>query len=313
MTIEDKIQEKVILAPYTSFKIGGPADFFVEIKTKEEIIAVIRWAKEKNIKIFILGKGTNIIVPDKRVAGLVIRMDNDEISVKGERLECGAGANLIAAARIAGSKSLTGIEWAISIPGSVGGALFGNAGAYDLSFSEILETAEIYDMQKNSFYSVSRRDCEFGYRTSIFSKNNNLLIWSLILKLKTGQSAAIGMQMEKNLTQRQSSQPRLPSAGCIFKNIKFAKLSRENSELAQAAEEMGIVKNGKIGAGWLIDRMGLKGKIIGGAKISLEHANFIVNTGSAKADDVIILINYVKTKARNKYGVFLQEEVRYFG
>ncbi len=308
-----KIQKNIPLSPLTTFHLGGPAKFFVETKNKEELTEAIEWSNKNNEPFFILGGGSNIIISDQGVNGLVIKLNNDQIQVKGERLECGAGAMFSRAMSIATGLSLTGLEWAAGIPGTVGGAIRGNAGAFGSSISDVVETVDIFLVKEKRFICLSRNDCQFSYRQSIFKNDPQKIIWNVVLKLKKGNKEEIEAKIKKYLEHRQKTQPKLPSAGCIFKNIDFDYLKNANSELASLALEKGIVKNNKISAAWVIDYLGLKGKTIGGVKISLEHANFIVNTGHGKAEEVIMLISYIKQQIRDKLGVQLEEEVQYFG
>lgn len=311
-----KIQQNIPLAPLTTFKIGGPAKFFTEVKTKEELAEAFAWAEKNKEKVFLLGGGSNVLINDKGVNGLVVKLSNNEINIKGTRLECGAGASLMAAARTAIGENLTGLEWAIGIPGTVGGAVQGNAGAYGKAISDNVETIAVFNLKKKSFFIYSNKDCRFGYKTSVFKNdgdNFQEIIWQVVLKAEKGEAGAIQQAAEQYLSQRSRSQPKLPSAGCVFINFDLEKLRESSPKLAAEAESLGIAKNGKVSAGWLVERLDMKGKTIGGAKVSLEHANFIVNTGKATAEDVITLISCIKQHARAKYNMQLQEEIQYIG
>ena len=311
--IENKIQRNIPLAPLTTFKIGGPAKLYVEIEKKEDLIDIINWARENHELYYFLGAGSNILVKDEGVDGLVIRLKNKEAKIRGERLDCGAGCLLSQALILAIGNNLSGLEWAIGIPGTIGGCIRGNAGAYGFGIADILETAEVFNIIKNEFEPMSRNDCGFSYRESIFKDNKNLIIWSATLKLESHAAAEIKKLTNKYFKDRGNKQPKLPSAGSIFKNIAIDKLKAANNNLAELAIKTGVAKNGLVPAGWIIDMLGVKGKKIGGAKVSLEHANFIVNTGKATADDVFTLISYIKQQARDKFGIQLYEEVQYFG
>jgi UDP-N-acetylmuramate dehydrogenase len=311
--IEDKIQRDKILAPYSTFRIGGPAEMYLEVTTPEELENAMAWSRSDGIPVTILGGGSNVLISDAGIKGLVLKIANDDCLLKGERLECGAGASLIRASRLAISNSLSGLEWAIGIPGSVGGAVRGNAGAYGLSIQDCLETAEIFSCKNGKFYKISKTDCSFNYRGSVFKDNADLLLWKAVFRLQRADAASVQLKAQEFLEKRDASQPKLPSAGCVFKNILFEELLASNPGLAKDAEECGVVKGGKVAAAWLIDRTGLKGKAIGGAKVSLEHANFIVNTGRATAAEVAMLISLIKQKVRQTCHVQLFEEVQYLG
>lgn len=314
MPIADKIKTKVPLAPYTTFNIGGPAEFFIDIKTKEELKEALAWAQEKDLLFYFLGGGSNILISDKGLSGLVLRLNNTKALVRGDRLYCEAGVYLAAAAQLATGHKLSGLEWAYGIPrATIGGAIRGNAGAFDTETSDLVETVEAYDAKKERFEMYSHKDCEFEYRGSRFKKNKNLLIWQATMKLSKAEAAVIKEKIETVLKFRSAKQPRLWSAGSIFKNLPPAYLKENNRGLYDRAIEAGLSPKKNIGAGLLIDWAGLKGKTIGGAKVSLEHANFIVNTGKATAEDVIVLISYIKQQLRDKFGVQLWEEIEYLG
>lgn len=313
MSIRQKIKEKVILAPFTTFKIGGPAKFYIEIKSKDDLSDVFDWAKENKEKVFILSGGSNVLINDNGIDGLVIKIKNDDIALRCERLECGAGVVLSRAVNMASSSSLTGLEWAVGIPGSIGGAIRGNAGAFGSSIADKVETVNIFNAKKRKFEIFSNKDCKFNYRESIFKENHNFIIWKVILKLAKGNINEIKKLTAKYINHRASFQPKLPSAGCVFKNLDLSYIEECNKELADCIIEDGAVKEGKVGAGWIIDKVGLKGKTIGGAKVSLEHANFIVNTGNANSGEVTMLISYIKQQVRNILKIQLREEVQYLG
>jgi len=314
MSIEEKVQENIPLAQFTTFRIGGPAKFFIEAKEKDDLLEAIKWAKDKKEKVYILGGGSNVIINDKGADGLVIRMANDEIKIHGERMEAGAGATLARAVRLATGENLSGLEWAAGIPrATIGGAVRGNAGAFGSSMNDIAETVEVFNVKKEKFELFSNKDCQFSYRESAFKESDNYLIWKVVLRLKKGNTIEIEAAVNKFLESRQNRQPKLPSAGSVFKNLSLDYLKSANSNVADLAISAGVAKDGRVGAGWIIELAGLKGKKIGGAKVSLEHANFIVNTSQATAEDIVILISYIKQQVRNRYNVQLQEEVQYLG
>lgn len=309
--IEAKIKENIPLAPLTTFKVGGPAKFFVSVYTAEELVAAIKWAKKKKLPHQIIAGGSNILVSDQGYQGLIIKMDNNEVLVHGQRIECGAGANLGQVVTKATSQNLSGLEWAAGIPGSVGGAIRGNAGAFGRSINEIIENVKAINSQEMSIMVLSHTDCRFAYRHSRFKDETQLIIWQAILRLYPRSSSQISQKVQEHLDYRANTQPNLPSAGCTFKNLEFIVLQKINPELSQIAQAQGIVKGGKVSTGWLINQLDIAGKKIGGAKISLEHCNFVVNAGRATASDIVMLIGYIKQQARERFGVILIEEVQY--
>ncbi|MFH1744943.1 MAG: UDP-N-acetylmuramate dehydrogenase [bacterium] len=313
MPIEQKIQEDVDLKPMTTFKIGGRAKLFIDVAEKNELEEAMEWARKNKIDYFILAGGSNVLINSDGVDGLVIKLNNKEIKVLGERMECGAGAEFGKAVNTATSTALSGLEWAVGIPGAVGGAIRGNAGAYGGSISDSVETIEVYDLAKKRFVIFSKNDCQFGYRDSIIKQNKKLIIWQATLRLSKMDGRKVIEKASENLMARQSSQPKLPSAGCIFKNPEIAVIKEASQYLAKEAEKNGVVRNGKVGAGWIIKELGFGGKKQGGAKVSLEHTNFIVNTGNATAGDVAILISFIKQRARTMFNLELHEEIEYLG
>lgn len=313
MTEKIKIRKNISLAPFTTFKIGGKAKYFTEIKNEEEIREVIKWAKEKKERINILAGGSNVLISDKGIAGLVIKFSNKRIIFRTTQIEVDAGVSLTKLSNLVNQKSLSGLEWAAGIPGTIGGAVRGNAGAFGKAISQVVKKVMVYDMIKDVFICLNNPQCNFNYRNSIFKEKDNLFIIKVILKLKKSSKMKVNDLTRKYLNYRLHFQPKGKSAGSIFKNLKIDDLRRQSIKLANLAEKERQVKGGKVPVGWLIEKLGLKGKSIGQAKISQKHANFIINTGQTKAKDVIKLINLIKKQALNKYKIALTEEIQYLG
>jgi len=341
MDIEKKLpnlQKNISLKNYTTFKIGGPAKYFLTAGNKEEIKKAVELAKKLNLNYFILGGGSNILVSDKGFDGIVIKIQNSKFKVQNQNsklktIYAEAGVKLGTLVEYSIEKSLTGLEWAIGIPGTLGGAIRGNAGAFNYSISDFVKIVGVLDIQeekiKNAkgsnhlkpnkiqndrlkFKIFENKDCEFGYRESIFKHKKNLIILAAEIQLEKGDSKISKKRIQKYLQRRKSVQPfEYPSAGSVFKNILFSEISPEALKKCSKIEQFRQV--GKIPAGWLIENVGLKGKKIGGAQISEKHANFIINTGNAKAEDVTILISLIKQKVRNNFGLQLMEEIEYVG
>lgn len=308
--IEDRIKKNIPLAPLTTFRIGGPAKFFVEVATKEDLMEAIEWARKEKESIYYLGGGSNLLIADEGLPGLVIKFANREAVNLSPRFNCGAGASLAYVISLTRSAGLSGLEWGFGIPqATIGGCIRGNAGGYGMNTSDVIETVEVYNLKKNRFETLSQNDCQFGYRTSIFKTDPDLIIWSATLRLKPAPAEQINTTVESNMKKRDSGQPRLPNAGCAFKNLFLNDIRAVNPQFAEFIDEQGVAKGGKVGAGYLIDMHGLKGKAIGGAKISLEHANFIVNTGHATAKDVMELVEFVKKEILVRFKVGLEEEI----
>lgn len=318
------IQKNISLAPYTTFKIGGPVKFFVEVCDKNKLVDALQWAKDNRLEIFVLGGGSNLLVSDKGFDGLIIRVHNTKYEIQNNfddnedyvSIKCGAGVNLSALALDLSKNNLSGLEWSVGIPrATVGGAIRGNAEAFNVAIGDLVREVEVFNIIENKFKFLDKDECKFDYRESIFKKNKDYLIWSAILKLKKANRNAIDNLIKKSIDHRQKKYPKMPNAGSVFKNtISFEELKKHNKELADYILRSGIVSRlGNVATGFLIDELGLKGKKIGGAKISEKHANFIVNTGNATAEDIIMLMSLIKQKVRDNFGIQLEEEIQTIG
>ena len=304
-----EIKENIQLAPFTSFKIGGPAKYFIEISAEEELLEALQFAKENKLEVFVLGGGSNILISDNGFDGLVIKIKNAEIKIIEDKIETGVGISLSELVGLAAQNSLIGLEWAVGIPGTLGGAIRGNAGAFGGSISNNLESVKIINLDNLEWVFMKKDECAFSYRSSIFKENKNLVIISAILKLKNGDQVEIKKKIEEIAKQRGGKIPPERSSGSFFKNPEA------NDEMITDFErETGNKADGKkIPAAYLIEKVGLKGKKIGGAQVSEKHANFVVNLGQAKAEDIVMLASFVKMKVRDELGVQLREEVQYVG
>jgi len=307
------IQENIILAPYTSFKIGGPAKYFVEAQNKDEISEAIKYAAEKKLPYFILGGGSNILVSDKGFDGLAIRIKADKISVdeKQKLIEIDSGASLAGLVKQAAEAGLSGMEWAAGIPGTLGGAVRGNARAFGDDMASVTESVEFLDVSHMQIKNFKKEQCEFNYWGSIFKKDPNLIVLSAKIKLQSGKKEEIAQKNREIINKRINAQPQgSPSAGSFFLNpiVADEKLRKEFEQ------EKGIkCIDDKIPAGWLIDQIGFRGKKVGGAMISEKHGNFLVNAGGATAEDIIMLSSIIKQKIRQKFNIQLESEVKLVG
>ena len=271
-----KFKRNILLKNYTTFKIGGPAEFFFEAKTRESLIKAVGLAKERKLPFFILGGGSNLLVSDKGYKGLVIIFQFASFNLQKNKIIVGAGARLANLVNY-------GLEWAAGIPGTVGGAIYGNAGAFGESMGDEVKSVEVFDANNGKIKVFKNKDCHFAYRRSVFKKKKNLIILSA--EIEAGRSNL--EKVKEYLDYRIQRHPQLPSAGSIFKNP------------------------GKTPAAILIHQAGLTGKKIGQAQISDKHSNFIVNLGNAKAEDVKELINLAKKTLKNKFKIILEEETQY--
>ena len=330
------IQKNIPLAQYTTFKIGGAAKFFCEVKSEEEILEALKFAQEKNLPIFVLGGGSNVLVSDEGFDGLVIKISNFKFQISNSAIACDSGCLLSKIVSESVKAGLTGLEWAAGIPGTIGGAVRGNAGAYGGMIGNIVENIKVLQIsnfqypisnknpnvkipmsnkiqnpKSQNIFVLSSKDCKFEYRDSVFKQNANLIILSAELELKKGDKVESEKKIKEILEKRKEKQPmEFPSPGSFFKNP----LVKDKNLIKQFETDTGQkIRDEKIPAPWLIEEAGLKGKKIGGAMVSEKHANFIVNTGDATAEDVITLAAIIKTQVRNKFGIQLQEEVQMVG
>ena len=307
------IQENIELAPFTSFKIGGKAKYFVEVGNKDELEESLQYALKNKLAFFVLGGGSNILINDKGFDRLIIKIKLTEFNINKNQniLITGAGVYLAKVVKESVAEGMSGMEWAAGIPGTVGGAIRGNARAFGKDTGTVIESVEFLDVNDMKIKNFDKNKCEFSYWGSIFKKKENLIILSAKIKLESGDKNKSQEEITDIIKKRINVQPQgVGSPGSFFLNpvVTDEKLRQEFEK------ETGVkCKDNKIPAGWLIDQVGLRGKKIGGAMISEKHANFIVNTGNATAEDVIMLASYIKQQVRDKYGIQLESEVSYVG
>ncbi len=367
-----KIQKNIPLAPYTNYNIGGPAKYFCETSNKEEIIEVLNFMHKKNVPVFILGGGTNILVNDEGFSGLVVKLTKGETGkireIRGEdeeetslssspsvfssdeggdnsKIIVSAGTLLSDVVSFALKNGLQGLEWAAGIPGTVGGAIRGNAGAFGSCMADVVENIKDImiktsfnnndnatksqiskcKLQINNKFQISKQqlrktdyklrelsneNLEFGYRTSVVKEKGDIIILEAILSLKKIKNEEEKRKSKElvnyYLKYRKEHQPlNYPSCGSVFKNGEIRGI--------REIREIGGIKGGRIVAGVLIREAGLVGKKIGGAQISEKHCNFIINLGNASAKGVLGLIKLCQKEVYKKFGVKLKPEVEFVG
>lgn len=318
------IQENVSISSLIFYKIGGSARFFVEAKSSEELREAAEWAAVHSLRFFIVGAGSNILVSDKGYDGMFIRLAGGRITVDGQRIFADAGIMMARAVLESAKAGLTGLEWGIGVPGTVGGSVRGNAGCFGGEMKDVVESVGVFDtgnlgksdlLAKSDFQTLDNSDCDFGYRDSIFKKHPELVILSATLLLKKGDPQEIREKIKRISEERTKKQDiGTKSCGCIFKNVLWSRwdLSREKL-LSRFPELERFKKLENIPASYLIDAAGLKGKRIGKAVISPRHANFFVNEGGATAEEIIMLITVAKDTVKRKFGIILEEEIQYVG
>ena len=286
----DNVYRNEPMKKHTTFRIGGPADYYLCPHSAKEIQKVVEICREEKLPYFILGNGSNLLVSDKGYRGAVIQLwkNVSDIGVEGCLIHAKAGASLAKIAAQALEEGLTGMEFAAGIPGTLGGAVVMNAGAYGGEMRDILKEVLVMD-QQGKIFTLEKKDLKLGYRTSAV-KEKGYIVLAAALELRPGNREEIKKLMEDLKQRRVEKQPlELPSAGSTFKRPE------------------GYF------AGKLIMDAGLRGFSIGGAQVSEKHCGFIVNTGGASASDVLALIREVQKKVRDKFGVELETEVKFLG
>jgi len=306
------VEKNTPLKNYTTFKIGGPAKYFFVAKTEEDLAKAIMCAKKLRIAFYVIGWGGNLLVSDKGFKGLIIKTGMKNITAKDITVNVGAGVYSSEIVKFALEKSLSGMEWFVGIPSTIGGAVYGNAQAFGTKTSDVIKSVRAFDIRKLEFVDLPKEKCSFSLKSSIFKKKKNLIVISVELQLKQGDKKEIEKKVKEHLDYRKKFHPiEFPSAGSVFvnpeKEIKNKKLLEKYPELNEFNEK------GYIHSGYLIEKVGLKGKKIGGAQISEKHANFIINVQDAKAKDILRLIALVKSKVKKEFGLILEQEVQQIG
>ena len=381
----DKVKLDEPMSKHTNFRIGGPAKWYLEVSSKEELLQALNLAQENDVRVVIHGGGSNVLYADGGVEALVIVPALREMCVEslcggsdckkilspepveglksdstvspstgsgnngGEALgnngdeaiplntkeiaasqaprndECAdseqmvivqAGVPSVVVARKSVEAGLEGLEWMITLPGTVGGAVRGNAGCFGGETGDRLESVEVLRMEDGGwiFSNLDAQDLKMSYRHSILKEpeGKDWIITEVVFELEKGDKKALKQKLEQLVTKRKDSQPtNVGSAGCTFKNYDI-KTDEELDDLKQKLDiPEPMLESRRLAAGWIIDQLGLKGQKIGGAQVSEVHGNFLVNDESATADHIMQLIAFIKTRARDEFGIQLEEEIQY--
>ena len=288
---KDKIKYNEKMSKYTTMKVGGPCDCIIFPDEISKIKDAIDFCKNKKIAFYVIGNGSNLLVKDEGIQGVVIKLGHrfGKIEIDGEYILAYAGATMPALSQLAKKNSLKGLEFACGIPGTIGGGVKMNAGAYGSQISDILYEVTYMD-EKEEIKTIKNKDCSFGYRKSIFTINPNYVILSAKFKLERGNIDEIENKMKENSLARKAKQPlEYPNFGSVFKRPEGYFVGK------------------------LVDDAGLRGYKIGGAQVSTKHTGFIVNVDNATCKDVLDLIGYVQTTVYNKFNVKLTPEVIIIG
>jgi UDP-N-acetylmuramate dehydrogenase len=296
------------LSRYTRFGIGGPADLYAETKDAYTFIQAMKIARSSGMETVVIGGGTNLIVSDDGFRGLVLKFASEGIQADGTQIHVDAGVVLQILVDYAIDRGLKGLETMTGIPGSVGAAVYGNAGAYGHSISERVTKVRFIDGDEVREFGNSA--CEFHYRESVFKRHKEWIIVSTTLALEQADRAELRATADKILTVRNAKYPpTMKCAGSIFKNFLLAELPPN-----VAAEIPGkVVIEGKVPSAWFLEQVGAKGMRSGDIHVADYHANLIYNAGNGTAADLVQLIQELKRRVERKWGIPLEEEVQYVG
>ena len=295
----DRVRSDVPLAPFTTFKVGGPADWLIETRSADETVAALRLATESRVPVSILGGGSNLLIGDRGVRGLVIRPSGARIDSPGDGLvRAEAGATINGLVRWTINHGLAGLEAWAGTPGTVGGGIFGNAHYAGRLLGELVDGVRVASPD-GAVRDLRQHQMEFGYDRSRLQRTHEVVLWA-VFRVGRGEPARLRQTARASLAHRKRTQPLdVPSAGCVFQNPDPAAVR--------------LPAQGPPSAGALVDRAGQKGTRIGAAYVSPTHANFIINEGGASARDIRALIDQCRAAVKEKFGVELKEEIVYLG
>lgn len=309
----DGLLEQEPMSKHTNFRLGGPARWFAVVRTQDELQRAIDICDAHRVPWVVIGGGSNTLVADEGFNGLVLHMGMREVQVEGTHVTADAGVLSAYLARFTAQAGLAGFTWAISLPGTIGGAVRGNAGCFGGETADCFVSARV--LRNGRVVEYTKDALQFGYRDSVL-KHEPGIVLSATFQFSSGDPAYLQADMDRVLMLRKTTQPQsVGSAGCMFKNV-----SLHSDDDVQRARQFGdidsvheMIARRKISSGWLIDYVGLKGLTHGGASVSQEHGNFLVNHQGATASDVYHLAQDVKKRVQERTGFLLDEEVAYVG
>ncbi|MDO8474030.1 MAG: UDP-N-acetylmuramate dehydrogenase [bacterium] len=302
------LQKNVSLKKYTTFRIGGNAKYFFIARTIPLVIKAIKVARDLRTPFFILGGGSNLVVSDKGFSGLVVHIQTKKYRIEAGKFFCEAGVSMATLVKETGKRGLSGFEWAGGLPGSVGGAIRGNAGAFKGEIKDNILWVIALD-KKGREKLFLRNRCKFSYRSSLF-KEKGLVILSAAFSLKKGNKRAIQSIAADHIAYRKERHPlEYPNAGSVFKNCDLKKFSLALQKKLQPAVKIDPFP--VVPTAYLNDQAGLKGVRQNAIQVSVKHPNCMVNLGKGKAKDVILLMQKVKKIIKKKFGVELEQEIEF--
>lgn len=303
-----QVSAGVPLAPHTRFGLGGPADIYVETADVAAFVKAVAAARASGLRYTVLGGGTNVVVADEGFRGIVLKFTANSIRREGNLVTADAGAELQQVIDFAIGHGLGGIETLAGIPGSLGAAVYGNAGAYGHSISEVVRQVLFFDGA--CIRTIDNAQCEFEYRGSIFKRRKLWTIFSASLELSPADPAALRRTSDEIIAIRNAKfPPTMKCAGSIFKNLLLAELPP--AVAAQVPEK--VVREGKVPAAYFLEQVGAKGRSVGDIHVAEYHANLIYNGGAGTTRDLCALIAELKARVRERFGLELEEEIQYVG
>ncbi len=303
-----QVAEGAVLARFTRFGIGGPAGVYAETASAETFVEALRQTRASGLPYVIIGGGTNLIVSDQGFRGIVLRFTADKITNVGSTVEAEAGAELGAVVDYSIARGLAGMETLAGIPGSLGAAVYGNAGAYGHSISEVVETVRYFDGECIAIRAGA--ECEFRYRESLFKRHKDWIVFSTRLALRPADVGELRRAADEIVSVRDRKfPPTMKCAGSIFKNLVLAELSP--AVAAQVPEK--VVREGKVPAAYFLEQAGARGLARGDMRVADYHANLIYNAGAGTAHELCELIADLKARVAARFGLELEEEVQYVG
>lgn len=303
------IQENVPLSPLTTFKIGGVAKYFAWIENDEMLREALEWAEEKGLPHMILAGGSNVLIADVGFDGLVIRIASNRFSFAHNELAADAGCDLLALIREASERGLGGWESLAGIPGTIGGAVRGNAGAFGSEIRDFAHKVRALNIDSGEMREFTNAECAFSYRQSFFKHHPEWIITHAYMGLQKADKAESKRKTEETIAEREKRHlQNVQAAGSYFMNPHAPKHVQELFE----SEKNTTARGGRVPAGWLIEKAGMKGATEGGAIASLQHPNYLVNTGNATAEDVKKLAFDIKVAVHSQSGITLVEEAAIF-
>jgi UDP-N-acetylmuramate dehydrogenase len=303
------IKRNVSFKKLTTLRLGGKAKYFVEVRTEKELIESLKYAKEKKLPSFVMGEGSNLVPADEGFNGLVIKVRIGGVRIKGRTAEVGAGENLFSFIWALNTRGLAGLERMAGIPGTVGGALYGNAGAYGQEIKDCVKKVRVFD--GNKVREISKKSARFSYRSSFFKKKAWIILGATFELTPKNPKLLKKTSSEIVALREKKYPPGLRCPGSFFKNIVLAQLTeKERKQLVKLVPPEKVLY-GKIPAGYLLEEVGAKGIRRGRIHIANHHGNLFYNSSGGTSVDISELAQVLKKKVKRKFGVLLEEEVRY--